>query len=321
MISKFTQLIIIMQSFVFLSFSYAQEEEAAATSVESQSITDVAQEQWSVLMNLWNVIVEFLVNYSFQVLGGFIILGLGWFVGGKVANWVLKLMQGKRVDITVSKFTAGIVKLMVIIFAAIVALGKFGINIAPIIAGISVIGFAASFALQGPLSNYAAGITLIFTKPFKVGDIVEVAGVNGEIVDIMLPRTEMKTVDGVKIVVPNHHIIGEIIQNYSDWMKLDLTLGISYNSDIDTAINVIKKVLNDNDRVSKEKDPRVGVAEFADSSINITARCWTRQVDHYEALFEVNKAIFDEFAKSNIEIPFPQRDVHVFDQSKNRLNV
>jgi len=199
----------------------------------------------------------------------------------------------------------------VIVFAAIIALGNFGITIAPIIAGLSVVGFGTSFALQGPLSNYAAGITLVFTKPFKVGDIIEVAGVTGEVCDMTLARTEIITVDGTMVVVPNKHIIGEVIQNYSEYKRLDIKVGISYSSDVGKAIDVVKDVVKREERVVREKPSKIGLLEFADSSINIYARLWCKQKDYWDTMFSVNKAINEAFSENGITIPFPQVDVHL----------
>jgi len=228
-----------------------------------------------------------------------------------VGNLAARLLQKKHVDVVVSKFLVGGVKLAILTFAFIVALGKFGIEIAPLIAGISVVGFGTSFALQGPLSNYASGATLIFTKPFKVGEIIEVAGVMGEVLDMKLPRTEIKTVDGNTIVIPNKHIIGEIIHNYSTAKRLDIRVGVSYKSDMDKAIGIVRDVIKKDARVIKE--PNVGISEFADSSVNIYARVWCKQDDYWNVLFSINKNIFDEFNKQGVEIPFPQRDVHIIE--------
>ena len=211
-------------------------------------------------------------------------------------------------------FLVGGVKLVIMAFAVIVALGKFGIEIAPLIAGISVVGFGTSFALQGPLSNYASGATLIFTKPFKVGDIIEVAGVMGEVLDMKLPRTEIKTVDGNTIVIPNKHIIGEIIQNYSMAKKLDISIGVSYSTDMDKAIGIVRDVIKKEEKVLSTKEPKVGITEFADSSVNIFARLWCAQDDYWDVKFNVNKHIFEAFNKEGIDIPFPQRDVHVINK-------
>ncbi|MBU4333305.1 MAG: mechanosensitive ion channel [Candidatus Omnitrophica bacterium] len=284
------------------TYAYAQNE--------VKSITQVASEQIKTARGLFDLVVEIFVNYGFQVLGGIVVLVVGWLVAGYIEKIVNGLLQKKNIDVTVSKFIVGTVKLLVMAFAVIVALGKFGIEIAPLIAGISVAGFGLSFALQGPLSNYASGATLIFTKPFKVGDIVEVCGVEGQVVDMKLPRTELITLDGELIVIPNKHIIGEIILNCSDSKRIDINVGVSYSSDIDKVIKVVTTIINDEERIVKTKTPKIGISEFADSSINIYARAWCKQEEYLDVKFAINKKIFDEFNKNAIEIPFPQRVVH-----------
>lgn len=280
----------------------------------AKGVKEVAAEQLNTAKSLLDMVVEFFVKYSFQVLGGIIVIAIGWWVANYLSNLVKKLLEKKKVDVTVIKFIAGTVKLLVIAFAVVVALGKFGIEIAPLIAGVSVAGFGLSFALQGPLSNYASGATLIFTKPFKVGDIIEVAGVVGEVCDMKLPRTELKTVDGETIVVPNKHIVGEIIHNYSNSKRLDINVGVSYKSDLEKVITTVTNVIKADKRISTAKEPKVGISEFADSSVNIYARAWCKQDDYWDVMFSLNKKIFDEFNANNIEIPFPQRDVHLYNQ-------
>ncbi|HBG61252.1 MAG TPA: mechanosensitive ion channel protein MscS [Candidatus Omnitrophica bacterium] len=296
--------------FALLQVGLAIMATYAHAQTDVKSIKQVASDQVETARGLFDVIVEIIVKYGFQVLGGIIVLVVGWLVAGYIEKIVNKMLQSKNLDVTVSKFIVGAVKLLVMAFAVIVALGKFGIEIAPLIAGISVAGFGLSFALQGPLSNYASGATLIFTKPFKVGDIIEVCGVEGQVIDMKLPRTELKTLDGELIVIPNKHIIGEIILNCSDSKRIDITVGVSYNSDIDKVIAVVSKIINDEARIVKTKTPKIGISEFADSSINIYARAWCKQDEYYDVKFAVNKKIFDEFNKNGIEIPFPQRVVH-----------
>lgn len=264
------------------------------------------------LQKLIDLAIEFTFKYSFQVLGGVIVLGAGWLVSKFVCKFVQGFLTKHKIDVTVSKFLVGAVRLIIMAFAGLIALGKFGIEIAPFIAGLSVVGFGTSFALQGPLSNYAAGATLIFTKPFKVGDIIEVVGVMGEVQDMTLPRTVLKTIDGTTIVVPNKHIIGEIIHNFADSKRLDIKVGVSYKADIDKAIRIVKSVVEKEPRVLKNPLPKIGVSEFGDSSVNIYARIWSKQDDYWDAMFAINRAIFEEFGKGGVEIPFPQRDVHLF---------
>ena len=295
---------VLIQAAMVMMATYAQAQ------TEVKSITQVASEQIATARGLFDVIAEFFVKYSFQVLGGIIVLVIAWLVTGYIVKIVNNLLDKKKVDVTVSKFIVGTVKLLIMSFAVIVAMGKFGIEMAPLIAGISVAGFGLSFALQGPLSNYASGVTLIFTKPFKVGDIIEVCGVQGEVLDMKLPRTELKTLDGEIIVIPNKHIIGEIILNCSNSKRIDINVGVSYSSDIDKVIEVITNIVNDEDRIIKTKTSKIGISEFADSSINIYARAWCKQSEYLDVKFAVNKKIFDEFNKNSIEIPFPQRVVH-----------
>ena len=263
------------------------------------------------LTNIINWIIEAMVKYSFQVLAGVVVLIIGWIIAGFISKFVGNFLKKYKVDVTVVKFTMGAVKLVIMLFAVMSALSKFGIEIAPFIAGLSVIGFGTSFALQGPLSNYAAGITLIFTKPFKVGDIIEVVNVLGEVEDLTLAQTLLRTVDGDSIIIPNKHIIGEIIHNYTGLKRVDITVGVSYSSDVDLAIKAIKEVVKEDIRVIANREAKIGIAEFADSSVNLSIRFWCKQADYYDVRFSINRKILETLKKNRIEIPFPQRDVRI----------
>ncbi|MEA3488771.1 MAG: mechanosensitive ion channel [Candidatus Omnitrophota bacterium] len=307
-VCKAKKLFFIVVSGTFPVLAWAQEK----TPQEGIFVSEI-----SAARKLLDLLVEFCVKYSFQALGGIIVVILGWVAAKFIARFFEALFLKKNVDVTVIKFLVSIIKIIIVAFAMLIALGKFGITIAPFIAGISVIGFGASFAVQGPLSNYAAGTTLIFTKPFKVGDIVEVSDVTGEVTDMTLARTEMKTLDGTVIFIPNKQIIGEVIHNYSAFKKLDITVGISYESDVDKAIKIIKEIIASENRLTKQPEPKIGISEFADSSINIYARLWCKQNDYYDLLFSINRDILGEFNKNYIVIPFPQRDVHIYEEKKN----
>lgn len=274
---------------------------------------DVVSESTQGVTKIIDWVIEACVKYSFQVLGGLLLLGVGWFVGNFLARITREMLKKKNIDVTVAKFISGSVKLLVMIFAAIAALSKFGIEIAPIIAGLSVVGFGTSFALQGPLSNYAAGITLVFTKPFKVGDIIEVVDVHGEVEDMTLGRTLLVTIDGDKINIPNKHIIGEIIHNFSALKRVDFTVGVSYSTDMDRALTVIKGVIDDDRRIVTSRGAKIGISEFGESSVNIFVRLWCQQKDYYDVKFAINKRIFEVLKENRIEIPFPQRDVRIIE--------
>lgn len=288
---------------VFLASVQACAAETSAAEDAASSVTKIVD---------W--IIEACVKYSFQVLGGLLLLLIGWVVGNFLARITRDMLRKKNIDVTVTKFIAGAVKLLVMIFAAIAALSKFGIEIAPIIAGLSVVGFGTSFALQGPLSNYAAGVTLVFTKPFKVGDIIEVVNVHGEVEDMTLGRTVLVTIDGDRIVIPNKHIIGEIIHNFSALKRVDITVGISYSTDMDKALKVIKSVVDDDKRVITSRGAKIGISDFGDSSVNVFVRLWCHQKDYYDVKFALNKRIFEVLKENKIEIPFPQQEVRIIER-------
>lgn len=282
---------------------------SAAFAQASGSVT--LNEQVGILRKIIDLMVEFFVNYSFRVLGGVIILIIGWIIANFVTNFIIKMCEKHRIDVTVVKFLSSAVKFIVFGFALLIALGKFGVEIAPFIAGLSVVGFGTSFALQGPLSNYAAGASLIFTKPFKVGDIIEVLDVMGEVEDMTLGRTLLRTVDGNHIVIPNKHIIGEIIHNDTEFKKAEIKVGVSYDADVKKAIAVIERIIEQDSRISTKIKPQAGIIEFGDSSVNLFARIWCRQGDYWDVLFNLNLQILEQFKKENIAIPFPQQDVHI----------
>ena len=265
----------------------------------------------SMLKKIVDIVVEALVKYSFQVFAGVLILIAGWIIGGFFAKFVRKFLNRYNLDVTIKKYIVSTSKLLVMVLACILALGKFGIEIAPIIAGLSVIGFATSFALQGPLSNYAAGVVLIFTKPFKVGDIIEVVNVMGEVEDMTLPRTILRTVDDTHIVIPNKHIIGEIIHNFTELKRLDIKINVSYKTDIDKAITIIKDIVKKDARLQNSQQVKIGITEFGDSGINLCARLWCKQPDYWDTMYSVNRSIYLEFKNNGIEIPYPRRDVYM----------
>ena len=268
-------------------------------------------EQLEAVQKILNKFVELCVQYAFDAVGAIAILIAGWIVATIVTMMLKRWLSRYAIDVTVLKFVVQITKLGIYALAFIMAIAKFGFNIAPIVAGLSVVGFGTSFALQGPLSNYAAGATLIFTKPFKVGDIIEVTNVQGEVEDMSLARTMLRTVDDTVIVVPNKHIIGEVIHNYSKHRRLDFEVGIGYESDIKRAIGAVQEALRADARIVSDPAPKVGIKEFGESSINVAARAWCRQADYWDVLYTLNQRVVAAFAANKIAIPFPQRDIHI----------
>ncbi len=276
----------------------------------------LTRESAGTVKKIFDWIVEAVVKYSFQVLGGIIVLAAGWVIANFIARFVADFLMKKKIDVTVAKYLVSITKMIIMVFALIAALSKFGIEIAPFIAGLSVVGLGASLAMQGPISNYAAGAVLIFTKPFKVGDLIEVNDIAGEVEDMTLPRTILKTVDGDTVVVPNKHIIGEIIHNSSNFKRVDITVGVGYASDVDLVIRLLKETLKNDPRVAQSREPKVGITEFADSYINIFVRLWCKQADFYDVKFAAHRNILEALRVNKVEIPFPQHEVHIIDRTK-----
>jgi small conductance mechanosensitive channel len=206
-----------------------------------------------------NKVTEFFVAYSFQVVGAVIILIAGFIIGKWVSNLIEKLCRKKNLDVTLSGFLASIGKIIVISFALIIAMNKFGITIAPFIALIGAAAFGATYALQGPLSNYGAGLSIIVGRPFIVGDTINVAGVFGVVKSVKLAFTDLITEDGVTITIPNKHIVGEILHNSKEFRIIEGSVGISYGDDPEKAIKVIQDTVSWIDGVTADPVPQVGV--------------------------------------------------------------
>ena len=267
------------------------------------------------LIKIIDFITENAVRYSFQLVGAGITIFIGWILSRFLMKVTHEALRKQKIDVTIEKFIVQMVRWVVLALTILLALSGLGIQIAPLVAGLSVAGLGAGLALQGPLSNYASGASLIFTKPFKVGDIIEVAGVQGEVKDITLPRTELLGLDGSIIIIPNKHIIGEIIKNYSQYRKLEINVGVAYECDINKALSILEKILKSTPSIPPNQPMKVGIKEFGDSAINLLAVVWVSQVDFREARFAINKAILDEFRQQGIAIPYPQRDVHIYQKT------
>lgn len=272
------------------------------------------QKEFVALQTLIDKVIEFGVNYSFQVVGALIILLIGIAVGKWASGLVEKLCLRKGLDVTFSHFLASFAKLLIIFFAVIIALGKFGITIAPFIAAIGAAAFGATYAIQGPLSNYGAGLVIIVGRSFLVGDTISVAGVFGVVREIRLGQTILETEDGVDITIPNRFIVGEILHNSKECRIVEGIVGISYSDDPEVAIRVLNETLGRFERV-EGVSPQVGIEAFGDSSVEIGYRYWVPTHQYFQTLHAVNLAVFKALKAANITIPFPQREVKVVQQN------
>lgn len=293
-------------------------EQAPATT-ESSKITDVLptellKEEIDQFANFYQLIVDFISNYSFQLVGAFLIFLFGYYIAGKIAKVVLKMCEKQNLDVTLSRFLANTTKMVFVVMVSIVALSKLGISVTPFIAAIGAISLGASLAFQGLLANYAAGFNIILIRPFVVGDTIEVQGVRGIVKEVLLAYTVIKDEDNVEITIPNKHIVGEILHNSKNNTLLEMNVGISYNDDPMKAIALIEETLNTLSLHDDASKLQVGIDEFADSAINIGIRIWIPTSTFYQAKYQGYKAIYLAFEQQGITIPFPQRDVHIIEQ-------
>lgn len=256
-------------------------------------------------------ILTFLTDYGFKIIGAAIILGVGAFAARWVGRVADDFFTKKQVEPPIRMLGVRVLKLLVFALAAVIALDKCGVPIAPMIAGIGVAGVGIGLALQGVLSNLVAGLLIIFTKPFRVGEYIELLGVEGQVLTIALFSTTLQHADRSKVVIPNRKIVGEVLHNYGTIRQLSLAVGVSYDTNINDTLKVIRDILANNPRVLKDPAPGVGVTSLGDSCVNIAIMPWTTVADFGAAGGELNKTILEVFREKGIEMPFPQREIRL----------
>ena len=269
------------------------------------------QEGMTFVETILTKVAEFLVNYSFEVVGALLILFVGWQLSQWGAKALYHFLQRRKFDVTLSKFIAGALKGLILGFALIAALGKFGVTIAPLIAALSALAFGSSFAVQGTLANFGAGLSLLVSRPFVVGDTIAVAGVSGVVEEVKLGATTLSNEDGERITVPNKHIVGEILRNSHQAHVVEASVGISYDADPARAIEVIRAALGRVPDVVPNPGAQVGIQAFADSAIEIGLRYWVPTKHLFQTQYAANLAIYQALQTAGITIPYPQRVVHL----------
>lgn len=245
----------------------------------------------------YNVVIEFITNYSFQIIGAIIIFIIGIFASKFICKYVLKFLLKTKMDETISHFVANFIRILIVFMVAILALGKLGISIAPFIAALGAVSLTAGLALQGSVSNFAAGIVLIATKPFKLGDTIRIHDRYGEVQEIKLAYTILINEDKEQITIPNKYMIGDILVNSYLYRIVEGSVGVSYDSEIEKAINIIKNLLAEHKNTSNDNKAIVGIEKFADSSIHISYRYWVPTNQFFKLQYEVNLEILNKFQK------------------------
>jgi small conductance mechanosensitive channel len=267
--------------------------------------------QLDTLQHAKQKIIDLSIEFGPKMAAALLIMIAGFFV----ARWIAKVVErwlGKlQLEPPVRLLMLRVVRLIVLALFLIMALQNLGVQLLPLIAGLGVAGAGVALAMQGVLGNLAAGLTIIFTKPFRVGEYVSMVGVEGQVVAIELFNTKLSHPDLSTVVLPNRKIVGDILHNYGKIRQLDVAVGVAYNTDLNAALAAVKDVLAKSARVLKDPAPVVVVSLLADSSIQIAVKPWVNVPDYGPASGDVNKAIVEEFRARNISIPFPQREVHL----------
>jgi len=265
-------------------------------------------------MNTITTLVDHGIRLGFAVLAAIVILVIGWLV----ARWAAALTRrvaerSGRVDRTVTNLLGRLVRWTVLAFTIIAVLGRFGVQTASLVALLGAAGLAVGLALQGALSNVAAGVMLIALRPFGVGDAIDVGGTMGTVEDINLFATRLTGFDGVPVHVPNSNIWGKDVRNFSqaNQRRNDLIVGIGYDDDIGAAMEALQGLLSGDERVLDEPAPLIAVDSLGDSSVNLLARYWTVAGDFLAAKLDLTRAVKERFDEGGISIPFPQRDLHL----------
>ncbi len=270
------------------------------------------------ISNLLAKVYELLTVYGLKVVAAIVIFIVGRWVAKAVANFIKRMMTKSKTDEMLVKFVGSLSYIALLAFVIIAALNQLGIQTTSFIAILGAAGLAIGLALQGSLGNFAAGVLMIIFKPFKVGDFIEGAGVAGTVEEIQIFTTQLVTPDNKTIIVPNAKMTGDNITNYSvkGTRRVDFVFGIGYEDDIDKARQVIESIINADERVLKDPAPMVAVSELADSSVNFTARAWTAAGDYWSFYFDTTEKVKKQFDAEGISIPFPQRDVHMYEHKE-----
>ncbi|AUI86988.1 mechanosensitive ion channel protein [Vibrio azureus] len=256
---------------------------------------------------------DLIVQYGVNIISAILILFIGNIIVKAIAGSVAKVLEKKNMDKAVVEFVHGLVRYLLFVIVLIAALGRLGVQTASVVAIIGAAGLAVGLALQGSLSNFAAGVLIVAFRPFKSGDYVEVGGTAGTVDSIQIFQTVLKSPDNKMIVVPNSAVIGGAITNYSrhDTRRVDMMIGVSYNADLQKTQQIIRETLEKDPRILKDPDMTIGVVELADSSVNIVVRPWCKTGDYWGVHFDSTQALKEALDAAGIEIPYPQMDVHV----------
>jgi small conductance mechanosensitive channel len=288
--------------------------------VDEETAKELAAFDWTTLPALLqDKGVDLGIDLGIKVATALAIFLVGKFVVRLVVSGISKVMQKQAIDKTLETFICNLVKTVLMVVVVIAAIGAIGVETTSFIAIFGAAGLAVGLALQGSLSNFASGVLIVLFRPYQVGDWIEAAGISGSVEQVQILTTILKTGDNKQIIVPNSQIMDSIITNYSanDTRRIDMVVGVSYGDDIDKVRKTLNELLAAEDRILPDPAPTIAVSALADSSVNFVVRPWVNTSDYWGVMFDMTEAIKKRFDKEGISFPFPQQDVHLYNENSD----
>jgi len=259
-------------------------------------------------------LIELAIEFGPRLFVAIVIIVAGWFVAKWVSRPADRMLERFQVDVALRHLITRIVHALVLLVFAVMALQNLGVQLLPLIAGLGIAGAGIALAMQGVLGNMAAGLTIIFTRPFRVGEYISIVGEEGEVVAITLFSTVLSHPDRSRVVIPNRKIVGEVLHNYGGIRQLDLSVSVAYGTPLEEAMAVLREVVSANPQVLGEPPPVIGVGRLGESSVTLSVRPWVNVGDYGPAGAEINRSMVDALRARGIEIPLPQVEVRLLER-------
>ncbi len=264
-------------------------------------------------MPVQSLLVDLAVRYGFQVLGALVILLAGFMVGRWIGAAVDKRLERQRMEPPMRMLITRALRIVILLLALVMALDRFGFQIAPLVAGIGVAGLGIGIAMQGVLSNLVAGLSIIFTKPFRVGEHISVAGVHGDVAQIELFSTVLVHPDRSRIIIPNRKIVGEILHNFGTTRQVSVSVTVAQDADLGMVLAQTRDVVMANARVLKDPAPVIGITQVSDGGVKVSAAPWVSVADVGPTEAELYQALVERFRARGFAVPVPRHDVRLLD--------
>jgi len=267
----------------------------------------------SISDNYLNILLNTALTYGLDFIGALLILGIGWYAARTIKNIIFKLLPEKHVDKTIATFVSEMAYYAVLSIVVIAALSKLGIQTSSLAAILGASALAIGFSLRSSISQLTSGMILVATRPFKHGDTIEISGTQGVVRKVSLMYTIITTSNNEEVIIPNNEVLsGKIINlTQNKTRRINLNIGVSYQTDIDLAKSLLKKLALDNPKILKDPEPFMAIQSFGDSSIILLFRAWVLADDYSSVIFESNEQIKKIFDQNNISMPYPQREVRI----------